>query len=242
MNRDKYGIIGQIQDDGSIEGGDSACWMGHYVYLTGDNDPDYVTTFEVSFGAYVRHPYPDQTFNGFGAHYLNPWNGCISRDQYTGVLLAIIKTGDWKAMLRTMTHHLAWGMLFTYNTIKNGRNPSEARWKLPDLTLMDIWATQLRGFGLVSWLFFPLLCVLDLHMLLNALIDRVFKVDNPDVINFMGKLFVSREYVPTPVSYLTSKVVDRSNIYARLKEYWCGWRDNCEFLDLFDKKMEEIGL
>lgn len=71
MNRDQYGIIGQIQPDGGIEGGDSACWNGHYTYYTGDDPIDFVKTFEVSPGGYVRHPYPDATNNRFGAYYKN---------------------------------------------------------------------------------------------------------------------------------------------------------------------------
>lgn len=242
LTLDKYGVVGQIQDDGSIEGGDSACWQGHRVYLTKVNDPNYVDFFEVGFGAYVRHPDPKLTIQGFGAHYKNPWNGCISRDQLTGILMAIVGTGDRKAMLRLMLHHACWGMLFSYNTIRNGRDPATARWKLPDLTLMDIWATQLRGFGKVSWLFFPLLCVLDLQMLLNAIMDRVLKVQDDDVINFMGKLFVSREHVPTPVSWLTLKVLDADQATDRLERYWCGWRQNPGMYFLFLFKMKELGL
>ena len=240
LHRDKYGIIGQIQPGGWVEGGDSACWNGHYSYLGGKDAVSYVKTFEVSFGAYVRHPHKDATYNQFGSYYKNPWNGCISRDQFTGVLLGIIAEKNYLAMARVMLHHALRGFLFSYNTIPNGVDPAIGKWKLPDITLMDIWATQLRGFGLLSWLFWPLLVVLDLHLLLGAIYDKYFDNEEEDVINFIGKLAVAREIVPTPTSWLASKFMNKENLIARLKKYWCGWRDNCDFIPLFEKKLEKI--
>lgn len=238
MIKDKYGILGQIQPDGSVEGGDSACWMGHYVYLGGDFD--YVKTFEKGFGGYVRHPHPEQTYNGFGAYYKNPYNGCISRDQLTGVLLGVIARKDKLAMLRIILNHACRGFLFSYNTIKNGSDPATAKWKLPDFTVFDIWATMLRGFGKLSYLFFPLLCILDLHLLLGAMFDKYFDNDEPDVINFIGKMLVAREHVPTPVSWLATKFVNKGNLLTRLMAYWGTWRDNVKMVDLFKARLDKI--
>lgn len=244
MNRDRYGIIGQIQNDGSVEGGDAAAWNGHWLYLNDGKDPngsvikdskDYVEFFEVGFGAYVRHPKPEVTFNGFGAHYKNPWNGCISRDQLTGVLAALISGKQYMAMLRVVLHSMCWLMLFTYNNIINGRDPETARWKLPDPMGPDIWATMLRGFGMISWLFWPILCILDVHTLINATVHNHKEED--DVISFTAKYMISRDHIPTPTSWLASKVLNKAKLLADLKEYWCGWRDNCEFVDLYEEKL-----
>lgn len=240
MHRDKYGIIGQIQQDGSIEGGDSACWNGHWAYLGGDYDFNYVKTFEKGFGGFCRHPHPEQTYNGFGAYYKNPWNGCVSRDQFHGVLLGIIAEKNRLAMLRVILQHACRGFLFAYNTIPNGSDPATAKWKMFDITFMNIWAMELRGFGMFSWLFWPLLCVLDLHLLIDALYDRAINSQDPDVINFIGRILVSREHVPTPISWLVTKIVRKDNLISRLKGYWCGWRDNCEFVALFQKKLDKI--
>lgn len=239
MNKDKYGLIGQIQPDGSIEGGDTACWMGHYVYLT-RYPINYVGTFEKGFGGYVRHPHPEQTNNGFGAYYKNSYNGCMSRDQLTGVLLAVIRQSEYMAMLRIILNHSCRLMLFSYNTITNGTDPNTAKWKLPDLTLFDIWAMMLRGFGKFSWVFWPLLCILDLQMLFAAIYDRYFDNKEPDCINFVGKLLVSREFVPTPISWLTTKFVNKANLLERLTAYWSGWRDNAHFVDLFKSKLDKF--
>src|SRR5690606_39974850 len=119
LHRDQYGIRGQIQPGGWVEGGDSACWMGAYIYLTGDKFP-YVKTFEKGFGGYVRHTDPKNTYNGFGAYYKNPWNGCMSRDQLTGVLGALIRQKEHAAMLRLFLQHSLRLFLFDYKTIQNG--------------------------------------------------------------------------------------------------------------------------
>jgi len=239
MHKDQNGIIGQIQPGGWIEGGDSACWMGHYIYLTGDSFP-YVKTFEKGFGGYVRHPDPYATPYGFGSYYKNPWNGCISRDQLTGVLLALIKQKEYMAMVRLMLNHSLKLFLTSYNTIKNGEDPLVSKRKMPDLTLLDIWAMELRGFGKLSWIFYPLLCILDVHLLLGAIVDKLFDGKDPDVINFLGRLILSREQVPTPTSWLATKFVSKANLLSRLSIYWCGWRDGCDFVPLFQKKLEEI--
>jgi len=239
LHRDEYRIIGQIQLDGSIEGGDSACWMGHYIYLTDDKFP-FAKTFEVAPGAYVRHFDYKKTNKGFGAYYKDHWNGCISRDQMTGILLGLLKQKDKKAIFRLIKHHSKRFFLFAYNTIKNGEDPKTAKWKMPDLTMLDIWALEIRGLGKLSWLCLPILCVLDLQMLISALLDRIFKSKDPDVINFIGKLLASKEYTPTPISWLTSKIVDKKDLKNKLRTYWCGWRDNSDFLPLFEKKMDEV--
>lgn len=239
LTKDKYGILGQIQPDGSIEGGDSACWMGHYVYYTGEAYP-YVKTFERGFGAYVRHPHKDATYSGFGSYYKHPWDGVMSRDQLTGVIGALIRQKERMALLRLILHHACWLFLFTYNTRKNGPDPKETPWKWPDLTFMDFWATYLRGFGILSWLLWPLLTVLDLHGLCNTLLTNRSK--DPDQINYALKLMISREFVPTPVSWLSAKLLDVKHVSSLIKTYWSGWRQQNDMFVLFKQKMNDLGI
>ena len=59
MTRDEWGIIGQVQPGGWVEGGDSASWMGHYLAMASDEQwrPDtFICHFEVESGVWVRHP------------------------------------------------------------------------------------------------------------------------------------------------------------------------------------------
>jgi hypothetical protein len=237
MNRDGLGIICQPQPDGSLEGGDGACWTGHWVYLTGSDYP-YPETFEVGFGAYVRHPEKRMTYHGFGAHYRHPWEGCMSRDQLTGVLAALIGRDDRRAMLRLFANHSLRLFLFAYNTRKNGRPPADTPWKLPDLTLLDFWATALRGFGRLSWLAWPLLALMDLQLLLNALITNREETD--DQINFAVKLMIANERVPTPTSRLALAVTDKPRLLAKIDSYWGGWRRNPGMAELYRIKMSRI--
>lgn len=251
LNKDSYGIIGQIQPEGWVEGGDSACWMGHHTYLTNSKFP-YVKTFEVKPGAYVRHPDPSLTYNGFGAFYKNPWNGCMSRDQWTGVIGALIRQKERLALLKLVLHHSLRGFLFAYNTIHNGRdsklykfslikffyNPKkEPYYKMPDLTLFDIWATYLRGFGVISWLFWPLLVVLDIHNLIGAIFANI-QQDN-DQINFTMKYLVSREFVPTPTSWLTSKILNKRRLLDLIRDYWTR-RSNDDMVKLYEKALQRF--
>jgi len=251
LNRDKYGIIGQIQPNGEVFGGDSACWMGAHTFLTHSTFP-YVKTFEKGFGGYVRHPHADATPHGFGAHYKNPWNGCMSRDQLTGTLGALIRQKERMALIRLVLQHACRGFLFSYKTIHNGKDPSlykfnllkffynpdkEPYYKMPDATFFDFWATCLRGFGKFSWLFWPLLCVLDIHTLLNAII--VNATDDDDRINFSMKLLVSREFVPTPISWLAAKIINKKKLLASLHNYWFK-RDNSDMYPLYENRINQL--
>lgn len=235
---DKHGVIGQIQDDGSVEGGDSLNWMGHWSYL--QDIPNWpaeriVKEFEVGFGGYVRHFDPGQTYYGFGAYYKNPYNGVISRDQMTGLIGMLVKRGQKMALARVMLHNLSRLFLFTYNTRTNGS--STANWKLPDFTGPDILAMQLRGFGKASWLAWPLLVFLDIQNLIGVTMDRF--QDDDDVLSMVMKYQVSREFVPTPTSWLTSKIINKKQVTEKLKQYWTGWRSQPEMYELMAKHLNE---
>lgn len=269
MNRDIYGIIGQVQPKGSpieVEGGDSACWNGHWIYLNKGKDPggvvvtnadEYVDFFEEGSGGYVRHPDPEMTNNGFGAHYTNPWDGCISRDQLTGILGAMMYTTSAAPILRIISHHMLKGMLFTYNTITNGRDPNglnfnllkffynpkkENYYKPADLTLFDIWAMELRALsrflGVFKVLLWPILMTLDLQMLFaTVLFENREPLHQTDAINYTIKLLSSVEFMPTPISILTLHLCDRERLVERLEGYWSGWRDNPEFVKLYQERL-----
>lgn len=238
ITRDKYGILGQIQPDGSIEGGDGANWTGHYMYLTGGSFP-YVKTFSKGNG-FVRHPDPNCTINSFGCYYAGPYDGVMSRDQLTGVLGALIRQKEYMSLVRLGLNYSCWLFLFTYNTRTNGENPITTPWKWPDLTGPDFWATYLRGFGVFSYLFYPLLCIFDVHMLISTLLVNVS--NEPDQISYSMKLMISKEYVPTPISWLSSKIVNRMSLLTLINIYWGGWRQQSDMVELLDKKLQELGI
>lgn len=239
---DNHLLIGQrftYKGSTYIEGGDSASWTGLYTYLTGDRDTGF-PTLEVAPGAYARHPVPHPISNRFGYYYAGTWDGVISRDQLTGIILGHMKLENRAKTWDMIKHHARRGFLFSYNSRKNGLLPEEAPWKLPDFTGPDIWALYLRSFGAWSWIAFPVLCVLDLQMLINAVNIRYVKKEKEHVLNFLGKFFASREYVPTPVSWVTKLLVSKTQMHSALKLYWDGWRQNPGMSKLFSKKVDEL--
>lgn len=222
MKTGPNGELGQIQLDGSLEMGDSANWTGHWVYLTDATNWAYTDLYEVGFGAYVRHPDPKLTNNGFGSYYKNPWAGCISRDQMTGILAALIGTKNRLAVIRLILHHSLRLFLFSYNTIHNGSTEKDRWWKLPDLTLFDIWALEIRALGPLGWILYPLLLVLDIHIFLASFFHN--KTFSTDPISFAIKLIISREKMPTPLSILAFKICDKVKLSQEVTHYWSFWR------------------
>lgn len=270
MHRDIYGIIGQIQPAGSkieVEGGDSVCWQGHWIYLNDGKDPggvvvtnadEYVEFFEEGFGGYVRHPDPEMTNNGFGVYYTSPWSGCITRDQYTGVLANLMFVSSPLPVLRLMFHHMLSLFLFTYATIINGRDPNETKFSLikffynpkkenyfkpSDITLFDTWAMELRALsrfmGPFKVLLLPVLTVFDLWLLFaTVFFENREPIEQDDAINYTARLLSSVDILPTPVSYLTWKLCDRERLLTRLRRYWSGWRETPEFMPLYEKRLK----
>lgn len=234
MHRDDYNIIGQIQSDGSIEGGDSVNWMGHWIYLTKEAFP-FVKTFEVKFGSWVRHPIPSQTNNGFGAYYRNPWDGVMSRDQLTGVLAGIIAQKERLAALRLLLHHALRFFLFAYNTRENGKDPSKTKWIVPDPTGPEIWAIELRALGPAAWILWPLICVFDIHHVFNVLLNRFRKTRDP--ISFAMKYIVIQENIPTLGSIVAKLLLNKKKLISELVFYWGGWRDSPEFVALYKGRL-----
>jgi len=233
------GYIGHRRQDGSMEMGDSAVWTGHFQYLNDGLYPKSITDFEVAFGSYVRFPDPNMTDFGFGAYYKNPYNGCMSRDQLTGILSALIAEGNTKASLRFIAHHALRGFLFAYNTIHNGVKPETAKWKMPDLTLFDFWAMEIRSLGVFAWLLWPLLCVFDLHMLLNTIYFNFFDKDG-DQINFAIKHFAGVEHTPTIVSWFAWKICNKDKLIDLLKEYWGKYRNQPGMFNLYSDKVHRL--
>ena len=240
VHTDQYGIIGHAyHGQGGVEGGDSACWNGHYNYFSPVKDGvKYVDTFEVKYGAYVRHPVPHDTFNRFGWFYKNPWDGNTSRDQLTGVLLGIIDEKNYGAMLRYFLHSALRLFIFAYNTRKNGETPEDTPWKMPDFLGPNMWQMMIRGMGPLGIILYPLLIIFDLQLLVDVFL--INKTDKDDVINFIGRLSVARDILPTPVGWLAVRLLKKDHVKSLVERYWVGWRDNPGMYDLHAQAIERL--
>lgn len=235
MHLGSMGELGQIQSDGKIEMGDSLNWTGHYCYLSKKQDFPFRAFFEKGMGGYVRHPDPKQTDRGFGAFYNGPWGGCISRDQLTGLLAGLLATKDYMGAIRVILHHSLRLFLFSYNTVHNGKSFNPHQTKVPDLTLMDIWALELRALGPVAWLAWPILNVLDLQILLASCINKILIQNDP--ISFAIKLIISKNHAPTLASWLAFKVCNKDKLYHEIVHYWASFRDSPEMIPLYAKEL-----
>ena len=259
MNRDKHGIIGQIQHGGWVEGGDSLNWMGHYIALSEDPDwpiSKYIYTFEVGDGEWVRHPYKNESGPSY-SHFSNGvYDGNASRDQMTGAIMALSINRQYRALYRIIIAQLKRMIFFCNNTVQNGVDPwvnfkerpgfvhfvgcmlglVKGR-KFPDIIFLDVWSMIVRGFYPYSIILYPLLLVFDLHILINSVVVRLQK--NDDIISHIAKCFVASKVMPTPLSWLANRVNSGDQLERKLRSYWCGWRDNCDFIPLYTKWMNK---
>lgn len=242
MNRDKHNIIGQIQNGGWVEGGDSAAFFGHWLSLgkdehwTGDR---YAEEFEVEPGCYVRNPYPDTSKEGWASFSNGVYDGVLSRDQLTGVLHVLCMHKKRKHILRFMWACAKRGFIFTNNTLKNGSDPrygfiekpgilfflkciiqKQPGRKWPDMILWDIWAMMIRGLFPYTIILYPLLIIFDLHTIIGALlVARESVEEDDDVISHVGKCLVGMKIMPTPTMWIANRINSADDIMNKLERY-----------------------
>jgi len=253
MNHDN-GALGQIRITNSgnyLEMGDSVRWTGDYIYLRPDRTIHYpgLSTlrhtqfyefFQVRWGKYCRHPHKLKSDNEFAAYCpKGPYGGVISRDQLIGILAANIKEERTYEIFKMFIISLCSLGLFSYNTIDNGDYPPTAKRKWPGLTLFNIHSIFLRG--LLGWVSVVPNFFLDAQDLLTVIYFnfKKGKIDK-DPISLAMRLFIAREYYPTPVSWLTWKICDTNKLRESCHYYWTGWRDQYEMFELYRDKINEL--
>lgn len=258
---DPLGIIGQTghpEDvNGTIDGGDSINRMSHYHFTIeankeiGNNIADLANLpsrtkkdfeedlilFECpdSPGNYRRHP-----TDGWASFCGGTYDGNMSRDQSFPLIIAMAFMGMYKRLGMYFIRHLMRGLLFTNNTRKNGKEPSETPWKLPDLTGPEFFSVYLRAIPILGYLLYPILCILDLELLVSAFVWSKFRKDDDDIVNFCDSLIFANMRVKTPISYLATKLVSKQLIIDKLKSHWCHWRESCFFVNLYEPLIERF--
>lgn len=256
---DEAGIIGQVdwpEDwNGGIDGGDSINRMAHYHFLIEANNSignnvadlanlpfrtkeDYselLKLFECpeSSGNYRRHP-----TNDWSAYCNGTYDGNMSRDQSLPLVISLAFMGFNKRLLMYFFRHLMRLLLFTTNTRKNGEDPTKTRWKLPDLTGPEFLSVYLRANPVLGYLLYPVLCVLDLELLLGSVLWRYRKSD--DIINHATSLIFANIRVQTPISWLAAKILSKDMVLSKLKTYWCSWRKSCYYVNLYEPLINKI--
>lgn len=262
---DRFKLICVKQQSGELEGGDT-CANEFTVLYSIYAQPIRPAEDEVEFGyklacvydhnnnRYRRHPDPAEWYS-------DPDR--FSRDQMRPLMYflnlplksSIVRWHCANLWLLHMRH----GFLFTWNTRRNGvykdpvyhakRKPHKAwdyRWKMPDFTGPESWATWLRGAvnhcetwyqkALFSILLYPVLCILDLQILGTAFFRRVdfekakesgslwesngkAKWDHDQRNNALGIDFHTR-HLPTPVSLLAKHIYGKETALTSFESWW----------------------
>lgn len=260
MTMDETGIIGQVdwpKDwNGGVDGGDSINRMAHYHFLieannqignniadladlpfrTKEDYEDLLKLFECqnSPGNYRRHP-----TNDWSAYCNGTYDGNMSRDQSLPLIMSMAYLGFYRRLGMYFLRHAMRLFLFTTNTRKNNVNPKETPWKLPDITGPEFFSVYLRCNPVLGYLLYPLLCVLDLELLVGSILWN-YRTENDDIIQHSSSLIFSNLRVRTPISWLATKVISKKLVLKKLEHYWCNWRKSCYFVKLYEPLLDKI--
>jgi hypothetical protein len=154
-----------------------------------------------------------------------------SRDQLRPFFAACATNTTYRTEARRVVlEHLKRGFLFTYNTRRNGATKEnhgqvykvvsgkevkrDYSWKMPDFTGPEYVALMIRAAKLK--ILYPLLGVLDLFAVGAALLAHLRPEADTDCRNQVLGLAVSQLVMPTPFSWLASKIYKRSGAAERV--------------------------
>lgn len=216
---DKYGLLGRLQLDGSIDGGDSlhkTCHMCIYGSILALK----VRVCEIASGVFVRNPDPTKWYS-------NP--NTRSRDQLKALLCLLSLKDENQPLKRVFKDHLKRLLLFTANTHNNGSYPTLEeynkhapqkpwdgyKWKIPDITLFEVWALYIRGFR--CRIMYPFLYIFDLESLAGAVLSKYN--GNTDLANSLGTYLLSQQVMDTFVMKLARRIA-KPYLYKRLETYF----------------------
>jgi hypothetical protein len=233
--RDTYGLLCFIGSNGLKDGGDTCANEFTALYcLATLKTPQTAILAERALSQLVvagiprRHPDPAKWYCSTNR---------TSRDQYTPYLCYLLADRKPQYAKHALWARLKHGFLFTWNTRRNFQYPTLAehlakstpdvkhnyRWKLPDLTLMDIWALELRLLRKLAPIpVSPLLYVLDAYSLLNCAFSIIRHRIKPDYDrrNLTLKLHASAHHTPTLLSKLTWYIYKKSKVGADSATKW----------------------
>lgn len=177
-------------------------------------------------GQLRRHPHP--------VRWYGRWN-CASRDLTIALLCGCAMTGSKSIARKYIKSHIFnWGMigrighkvlpfrlpvwlplLVAGNWLRNHVErdadfPPEEQWKLktkiPDPTLLEVWALEIRAARL--WMLYPLLLVLDLETFIGTLVWNKWRKDDNDIINHVYVTNTIQHIYPTPLGYLAHRMLN----------------------------------
>lgn len=205
------------------DGGDSCahgCCILYAASVTKDDTHvltayDYVHRLESPdnrlAGRFKRHPDPTKWYSKLDT---------FSRDQFIGLLALITMKKMRRVRNALFLQHLKRGLLFFWNTHKNGSYPGEPayKWKLPDIANPAIWGMWIRAFR--CWPLYPVLIGLDFYNLLSSILYRTKIVKSTLQMNHIILVDSSVRFMPTPVSYLSRLIYGKTTPIEALEASW----------------------
>lgn len=233
-----------------IDGGDTLQRVG--MYYTGlrllEKNDFYVANFfdhnheaqEATFaklycswtwGLYRRHPEPLMWYSDEHRGSRDNTKPMISSEAFSQTKSSFKRLGLF--ILRHLVTRL-W--LFDAKTKKNGADISrhdagtaDYSFKFPTLTGPTIWAAYIRAMiqkNKIAYILYPLLLVLDIEILINAIIKQTKNKDDNDVGNHVLYSCWFAQTAPTPLIWIMNKYVNsRSHFVKRLYEYYDDGRE-----------------
>lgn len=227
-------FIGKFQPDGSVELGDGLQREGMLALgeqlLRGHRNGNVVSEIYLPRLEALEHP----TFKGFYRRSIDSdWTSDFdrySRDQATPNVCAMGLLGLHKQLFfHLLAHILRLGFFFNIrkngttkenhgSTYANGTRTRDYSFRIPDIAGPSFWALYLRGFKMVGILLYPILCILDIELLLGTILWKYRS--GSDVLNFLCLTRYARARLPTPISWLALKLEDKQLLKTKLDVYF----------------------
>jgi len=223
--------VGKYQPDGSVELGDSAQRAGMWeLGLVLEDKIKNGIYFKLALSQ-LEHPW----LKGFYRRSPDSdWTGDfdrMSRDQSTPLVAAMGVLGLHKFLFFHLLAHILRLGFFT-NIRRNGATKENHGLptpngkvfnysiKLPDIAGPSFWGLYFRGFRFLGIICYPVLCLLDLELLVGAIAWKYRKGN--DVLNYLVLTRYARYRLPTPISWLGFKLEDKQLLKTKLDVYFDG--------------------
>lgn len=214
---DTYGLICQIEDDGSFGGGDSANRCGLLAVASEFNNGLYQADLDMSKehvmaacnsmfgrietrpGVGIRHPEATKWWSN---------SKFFSRDQQSAVVIGAGFSNNQVLVLSLFKNHLKRFGLYQNFQINSLDVDGKKHFIQGDMATPEHFNYYVRALNL--WALYPVLLIGDLFMLLNSIIIVIKSIfdadDTSNDLNHICALLQAKRKLPTPISWLARKV------------------------------------
>ena len=210
--RDSQSLLVKENGDGGDCSFDSGLYYSSCIYLHGSGGGMYFAAnrtlqlLRTKDNLYYRHPRRDTWWS---------WTTSMSRDQSVSLQCLMVTSGNNPALR---------AMLQARDTVKTrllhtNNEEEDHKKKFPDIVSPFELALWCRSFKM--WYAYPLICLLDLDLLVELLLIRPRKLWDTDAA-LINKLIATESKYPTPVSKLVKHLYRFFNVERQIDLYYDG--------------------